>query len=79
MEAPTTRCGLRRSPSGAPGASQLQERRKATSFNCYAHPILKREVCGGDFETVIQRSQWGVNDGVPDNVKLVVQVEAVKQ
>jgi polyisoprenoid-binding protein YceI len=56
---------------------------KATSFNCYMHPILKREVCGGDFETTIQRSQWGMswglNYGVPDDVKLVVQVEAVKQ
>ena len=56
---------------------------KATSFNCYMHPILKREVCGGDFETVIQRSKWGMswglNFGIPDNVKLLVQVEAVKQ
>jgi polyisoprenoid-binding protein YceI len=56
---------------------------KAMSFNCYMHPMLKREVCGGDFEVVIQRSQWGMdwgmNFGIPDNVKLVVQVEAVKQ
>jgi len=56
---------------------------KATSFNCYLHPMLKREVCGGDFETVIQRSRWGMswglNFGIPDNVKLLVQVEAVKQ
>jgi len=56
---------------------------KATSFNCYMHPMLKREVCGGDFETVIQRSKWGMswglNFGIPDNVKLLVQVEAVKQ
>jgi polyisoprenoid-binding protein YceI len=56
---------------------------KANRFNCYPNPIFKREVCGGDFETVIQRSQWGVNYGLPaiapDNVRLVVQVEAVKQ
>jgi polyisoprenoid-binding protein YceI len=56
---------------------------KATRFNCYDNPIFKREVCGGDFETVIQRSQWGVNYGLPgiapDNVRLVVQVEAIKQ
>jgi polyisoprenoid-binding protein YceI len=47
------------------------------------NPMLKREVCGGDFETTIQRSQWGVsyglNMGMQDNVRLVVQVEAVKQ
>ena len=56
---------------------------KASRFNCYDNPILKREVCGGDFETTIQRSQWGMNYGlnfgIPDNVRLIVQVEAVKQ
>ncbi len=56
---------------------------KATSFNCYDNPMLKREVCGGDFETVIQRSLWGVNWGLnmgaADQTKLVIQVEAVKQ
>jgi len=56
---------------------------KATQFNCYDSPMLKREVCGGDFETTIDRTQWGLNYGVewgfPKNVRLVVQVEAVKQ
>lgn len=56
---------------------------KASNFNCYENPMLKREVCGGDFETTIQRSQWGMgwglNMGVPDAVRLVIQVEAVKQ
>jgi polyisoprenoid-binding protein YceI len=56
---------------------------KARNFNCYVNPMFKREVCGGDFETTLQRSQWGVswglNMGMPDNVKLVVQVEAIKQ
>ncbi|HSW07738.1 YceI family protein [Aquabacterium sp.] len=56
---------------------------KATNFNCYDSPMLKREVCGGDFETTIVRSQFGVNYGLsygfPDTVRLIVQVEAVKQ
>jgi polyisoprenoid-binding protein YceI len=56
---------------------------KATNFNCYTNPIFKREVCGGDFETTIVRSQWGMayglNFGVPDSIRLLVQVEAVKQ
>jgi polyisoprenoid-binding protein YceI len=55
---------------------------KASRFNCYDNPILKREVCGGDFETTIQRSLWGSTyglPGIPDNVRLLVQVEAVKQ
>ena len=56
---------------------------KAVNFNCYNSPMLKKEVCGGDFETTIMRSQYGVNYGsnygFPDAVHLVIQVEAVKQ
>ena len=56
---------------------------KANQFNCYTSPMLKREVCGGDFETTIDRTAFGMNYGVdwgfPKNVRLVVQVEAVKQ
>ena len=56
---------------------------KANQFACYNHPMLKREVCGGDFEATIDRTQWGMNYGVewgfPKNVRLLVQVEAVKQ
>ena len=56
---------------------------KAVRFNCYDNPMLKREVCGGDFETTLKRSQWGVNwglsMGVADDTRVVVQVEAVKQ
>jgi polyisoprenoid-binding protein YceI len=56
---------------------------KATQFNCYDNPLFKREVCGGDFETTIARSQWGMNwgleMGIPDSVRLLIQVEAIKQ
>jgi len=56
---------------------------KATQFNCYDSPMLKREVCGGDFEATIDRTRWGMNYGVewgfPKNVRLVVQIEAIKQ
>ena len=56
---------------------------KATNFNCYNHPLLKREVCGGDFEATIDRSQYGMNYGLifgfSKEVRLVVQVEAIKQ
>lgn len=54
----------------------------ATNFNCYDNPMLKREVCGGDFETTIQRSAYGMTyglPGIPDNIRLVIQVEAVRQ
>ena len=56
---------------------------KARNFNCYTSPLFKREVCGGDFEATIRRSQWGVSYGLdfgfPDEVRLLVQVEAVRQ
>jgi polyisoprenoid-binding protein YceI len=56
---------------------------KALNFNCYDSPMLKREVCGGDFETVIDRTQWGIDYGLAygfsKNVKLVIQVETIKQ
>ncbi|QBK03383.1 polyisoprenoid-binding protein [Hylemonella gracilis] len=56
---------------------------KASKFNCYMNPMLKREACGGDFETIIDRSAYGIdfglNWGFPKEVKLLVQVEAIKQ
>jgi polyisoprenoid-binding protein YceI len=56
---------------------------KALRFNCYENPFFKREVCGGDFETTIKRSLWGVNWGLnmgaADDTKITIQVEAVKQ
>ena len=45
--------------------------------------MIKREVCGGDFEATIDRTVFGMNYGVawgfPKDVRLVIQVEAVKQ
>lgn len=57
---------------------------KANKFNCYPSPMLqKREVCGGDFEATIDRTQWGLNYGTnfgaAKNVRIVLQIEAVKQ
>ena len=56
---------------------------KAQNFNCYQNPMLKREVCGGDFDAVIDRTNWGIDYGLAygfsKNVHLVIQVEAVKQ
>lgn len=55
----------------------------ATKFNCYQSPILQKPVCGGDFETTLDRTQWGmnylVNMGMSKNVKLNIQIEAAKQ
>jgi polyisoprenoid-binding protein YceI len=56
---------------------------KANSFGCYENPRIKREVCGGDFETTIKRSaygmDWGISYGIPDDIKLLIQIEAIKQ
>ncbi len=55
---------------------------KALRFNCYESAQLKREICGGDFETTIQRSQFGLGflpNVAPDDVKLLIQVEAIRQ
>lgn len=55
----------------------------ATQFNCYQSRILKTEVCGGDFEGSIDRTQWGMDYlvamGMPKQVRLVVQIEAAKK
>ncbi len=56
---------------------------KANQFNCYQSPMLKREVCGGDFEGTVDRTAFGMDYGVQygfdKNVKVIVQIEAVKQ
>ena len=56
---------------------------KANQFNCYTNTMLKREVCGGDFEATIDRTQWGMDYGVKygmsKSVRIVIQVEAIAQ
>jgi polyisoprenoid-binding protein YceI len=55
---------------------------KALRFNCYENGQLKREVCGGDFETTIQRSAFGLGalpSVTPDAVRLLIEVEAIRQ
>lgn len=56
---------------------------KASNFNCYINPMIKRETCGGDFETTITRTQfgmsYGLNYGLPDTIHLLIQIEAIKQ
>ena len=56
---------------------------KANNFNCYQSPMLKREVCGGDFSATIDRTQWGLDYGMGmvagKEVKLIATVEAVRQ
>ena len=56
---------------------------QASHFACYDNTWIKREVCGGDFEATIKRSEWGLTAMLPtiaaDSTKLLIQVEAIKQ
>ncbi len=55
---------------------------EVNSFNCGTHPMdPKKFVCGADASTEIKRSDFGMKYGVPavgDNIKLVFEIEAVR-
>jgi polyisoprenoid-binding protein YceI len=52
-------------------------------FKCIMHPMLKREVCGADASATFNRGDFGIGYGLQmgfsPEVKLAIQVEAVKQ
>jgi polyisoprenoid-binding protein YceI len=54
---------------------------KALRFDCYPNPLFRRQVCGGDFEATLRRSDWGLEGGaevgLADSLRLLVQIEAV--
>ena len=55
---------------------------RALRWNCALNLLLRREVCGGDFEAHIDRSVFGITHSLPfvaDRVRLLIQVEAIKQ
>jgi len=55
---------------------------RALRFNCYTSPLIRREVCGGDFEGQFSRGAVGITHSLPfvsDTVRLLVQVEAIRQ
>ena len=52
-----------------------------THFKCLIHPLHKREVCGADAHGRFDRSDFGMNIGLPrfsPEIKLAIQVEGVK-
>lgn len=52
-------------------------------FNCYLNPLLRREVCGGDFEADVEPAALGLVPppglGLQGPIRLRVQVEAIRQ
>jgi polyisoprenoid-binding protein YceI len=52
------------------------------NFACRTDAQLQREVCGGDFEARLLRSDYGSTFGLPfvgDGVRLLIAVEGVRQ
>ena len=50
-------------------------------FRCSIHPMLKREVCAGNVEATLNRSDFGMVrfiPGISDEIKIVIPVEAYK-
>lgn len=55
---------------------------RASSFACRTDAQLQREVCGGDFEADILRSEFGSTFGLPfvgDRVRLIIAIEGIRQ
>ena len=51
------------------------------SFKCIQHPMLKREMCGGDATGVVNRRDFNLgpaSGSVPQEIKLLLQVEGVR-
>jgi polyisoprenoid-binding protein YceI len=73
-------------PASIPGQFTLMGVTKpvtlnVTYFNCGPHPVIKKEVCGADANTMIKRSDFGMTKSIPfiaDEVRLVINVEAIK-
>jgi polyisoprenoid-binding protein YceI len=52
----------------------------ARSFACRRDDMLKKDVCGGDFEADLKRGRFGATFGEPfvgDDVHLLIQVEGI--
>ena len=51
------------------------------SWRCGAHPVSKKEMCGGSAVGVFKRTEFGMKYGVPalgDEIKLWIGFEAYK-
>ena len=55
---------------------------KITAFHCMPHPMVKKDACGANAETVVKRSDFNMGKNVPyvgDEVTLTIPVEAIKE
>lgn len=55
---------------------------KINKFKCIMHPMIKKEVCGADASAEFKRTDFGLDYGISygfaPEVKLAIQVEAIK-
>lgn len=55
----------------------------ADHFNCYLNPLLRREVCGGEFSAAVEPAALGLTldpaFGLGRPIQLRIQVEAIRQ
>jgi polyisoprenoid-binding protein YceI len=52
-----------------------------SGFGCGTNPVNKKEICGADAYATIKRSEFGIMKylpGISDEVKLVINVESVR-
>lgn len=52
-----------------------------TKVKCGVHPLMKKEACGAEVSATVRRSAYGMKYGLPgisDNIKLTIQVEAIR-
>jgi polyisoprenoid-binding protein YceI len=55
---------------------------KITSFHCMPHPMVKKDACGANAETIVKRSDFNMGKYAPyvsDEVTLTIPVEAIKE
>ena len=56
---------------------------KASQVACYQSAMLKREVCGGEFDATIDRTLWGLGYGLGPiagkEARILATVEAIRQ
>ncbi|HJW10681.1 MAG TPA: YceI family protein [Albitalea sp.] len=54
---------------------------RALRWHCGTNLLIRRPVCGGDFEGELNRSDFGITYGLPfaaDKVRLVIEVEGIR-
>ncbi len=73
-------------PVSADGDFTMRGITKPVTFHiaqvkCSMHPIAKKDACGAEVSGTLKRSAYGMKYGLPglgDDIKLTIQVEAIK-